>query len=447
MKVIRPITMVAAACALSACASLNPFGRGDRDEGPTAPDEGRISILTFEQELSADPQLAERRPALPAPVPLAAWALPGGAADNAPGSIEGPQAPQVLWRRQIVEGSSDRTRLAAPPVIADGRLYALGSDQALVAVDLTDGRQLWRVSLRPRDSRDRNAIGGGVAVSDGRVYAVSGFGIAAALDAATGAELWRAQGQAPFAGAPTVVGGRLFAVTNDSELFAIDANTGDVAWTHQAIAEPARILSASNAAVVGDTVIAPFPSGEVMALLAPNGRRLWVDALSRAGRLTSLSAINDVSGRPVVGEDGVIYAVSHSGVLAAIDQRNGQRRWARGFASTQTPWLAGDTLFAVSVDGELAAFDRASGRAFWVTQLRRYRDEEDRKGRVAWAGPILVGGRLFLANSLGEAVTVDPLTGAVEGRIALGGPVYITPVTAGGVIYVLTDEGRLVALG
>lgn len=446
MKLIRPVTMVAAACALTACASLNPFG-ADREEGPRAPEEGRISILAFEQALEADQALAGRRPATPAPTALPAWSLPGGGPDNAPGSIAGPEAPRVLWRRQVVDGSDNRARLAAPPVIADGWAFLLGADQTLVAVDLGSGRPAWRVSMRPRDNRrDRQAIGGGVAVSDGRVYAVSGYGVATAVDAATGAEIWRAQGSAPFAGAPTVVGGRLFAVTNDSELFAIDARTGDVLWTHQAIAEPARILTASNAAVVGDIVYAPFPSGEIIALLAPNGRRLWVDALTRAGRLTSLSAINDVAGRPVA-YDGAIYAASHSGVLAAIDQRSGARRWARGFASTQTPWVAGDALFAVSVDGELAAFDIATGRAFWVTQLRRYRDEEDREGRVAWAGPILVGGKLFLANSLGDAVTVNPQTGAVESEIEIGGPVYITPVAADGVIYVLTDEGRLVALG
>ena len=96
---------------------------------------------------------------------------------------------------------------------------------------------------------------------------------------------------------------------------------------------------------------------------AANGRRLWADSLSRAGRVTSLSAINDIAGRPVI-DGGVVYAASHSGVLAAIDLRTGQRIWARAFASTQTPWVAGDVLYAVSVDGELAAFDRATGNVY-----------------------------------------------------------------------------------
>ena len=216
-------------------------------------------------------------------------------------------------------------------------------------------------------------------------------------------------------------------------------------WTHQAIAEPARILSASSPAVRGDTVVAPFASGEVVALLAANGRRLWVDALTRAGRLTSLSAINDIAGRPVA-LDGIVYAASHSGILAAIDQRTGQRIWARGIASTQTPWVAGDTLYVVTIDGELTALERTTGQAFWVTQLRRYDNEEDRKGRIAWTGPLLAGGKLVLASSQGDAVIVNPTTGAVEKTLRVGGPVYIAPVAAGGQVFLLTDEGKLVVI-
>jgi outer membrane protein assembly factor BamB len=240
------------------------------------------------------------------------------------------------------------------------------------------------------------------------------------------------------------VNGRLYAITNDSELLALDANTGEVAWTYQAIAEPARILSAPSVAVDNDTVVAPFASGELVALLTSNGRRLWSDALSRTGRLTSLSAINDIAGRPVL-ESGIVFAASHSGVLAAIDLRSGQRGWARAFASTQTPWLSGTVLYAVNVDGELAAFDASTGNIYWVRQLRRYEDEADRRGRVAWVGPIMVGGRLVLANSVGEVIAVSPTDGETLATAEAGAPVFIPPIAANDQIYVVNDEARLIA--
>jgi outer membrane protein assembly factor BamB len=182
-----------------------------------------------------------------------------------------------------------------------------------------------------------------------------------------------------------------------------------------------------------------------VALLAANGRRLWVDALTRAGRLTSLSAINDVAGRPAV-DNSVVYAASHSGVLAAIDLRTGQRLWSRTFASTQTPWIAGDVLYAVTVDGELTALDRQTGNVYWVRQMRRFEDVEDHEGRVSWTGPIMVGGRLILASSLGEVDAVNPINGEVVETKDVGDPVFIPPISAGGMIYVVTDNARVVAL-
>ncbi|MBL8557252.1 MAG: PQQ-binding-like beta-propeller repeat protein [Hyphomonadaceae bacterium] len=446
MSAFRPIVMIAAVAALSACSSAPkvwPFG--SEAPGETAPSDGRISILSFEQKLEVDAALAGRTPYVPPATEVADWHQPGGPEDNAArhASIDGNFS--IVARRSVGQGSTSNARISSPPVIADGKVFVLDAGQRLSAFPVNGGGRLWSRDLSPRRGRDKNALGGGVAFADGKLFVTSGYGFAAAIDASSGQEVWRTNTQAPIHAAPTVASGRVFAVTNDSELLALDADTGAIQWTHQAIAEPARILSASSPAVKGDLVVAPFASGEIVALLTANGRRLWVDALTRAGRLTSLSAINDIAGRPVA-VDGVIYAASHSGILAAIDQRTGQRLWARGLASTQTPAVAGDTLFIVTVDGELAAIERMTGQVFWVTQLKRYRDEKDRKGRIAWTGPVLAGGKLVLASSEGQAVVVNPASGAVDKTLNVGGPVYIAPIAAAGSVFLLSDEGKLVVI-
>ncbi|MBC7770373.1 MAG: PQQ-binding-like beta-propeller repeat protein [Phycisphaerales bacterium] len=446
-----PLTVLAAAAALSACSTvgrigdaINPFDGGDAP-AQTAPEDGRVSILAFEQQLTPDPALAARTITVPPMTSVVEWAQPGGAADNSPAHSSGSAVLEQVWRTNLGQGSNNRAQIAAPPVISEGNLYFLDADHRVHAVRASSGDRLWTETLRPSEGRDRVARGGGVAAAGGRVFVTTGFGFVVALDGQTGDEVWRTQADAPFQSAPTVVGGRLFAITNDSELMAFDSNTGELSWNYQAIAEPARILSAPSVAVEGETVVAPFASGELVALLAGNGRRLWSDSLSRAGRLTSLSAINDIAGRPVL-DNGVVYAASHSGILAAIDLRTGQRGWARPFASTQTPWLAGEVLYAVSVDGELAAFDRATGNIYWVQQLRRYEDEEDRDGRVAWVGPIMIGGRLVLANSVGDVIAVSPENGQTVATADLDQPVFIPPIAANDQIYIVTDSARLVVL-
>lgn len=448
---LGPIAAIAAAAALSACSTVQrvgdavwPFDGGAAD-APAAPQDGRVSVLAFEQQLAPDPALAARAIVVPPPVSVVEWSQPGGTADNSPPPSSGAAVLEQAWRVDLGQGSNDRGRIAAPPVIADGILFFLDADHRVHAIRARNGERLWTRSLRPRGGRDRVARGGGVAAGGGRVFATTGFGYVVALDNQTGEEVWRVEADAPFQSAPTVAGGRVYAITNDSELMAIDSSNGEVDWTHQAIAEPARILSAPSVAVDGETVVAPFASGEIVALLVGNGRRLWSDSLSRSGRLTSLSAINDIAGRPVV-DNGVVFATSHSGVLAAIDMRSGQRGWARSFASTQTPWIAGQTLYAVSIDGELAAFDRQTGGVHWVRQLRRYRDEQDRQGRVSWVGPIMIGGRLVLANSEGEVIAVSPENGQTVAEADVRQPVFIPPIAANDQIYIVTDEARLVVL-
>ncbi len=444
------LAVLAAAAALSACSTvsaLNPFNGESEPQNAASdvPQNERISILTFEQELTPDPELATRTITPPAPVPMTAWAQPGGTPDNSPVHVGGTASLDVAWRQQVGAGSSRNERLAAPPVIAEGKIYFIDAAHEVHAIDAASGSRIWSQRLRPDEGRDRNALGGGIAFDGGRVFVSTGFGFIAALDGATGAQVWRTQAGAPFHAAPTVTGGRVYAVTNDSELVALDAATGTVSWTYQAIAEPARILAASSPAVEGDSVIAPFASGEVVALLAANGRRLWVDSLSRSGRLTSLSAINDIAGRPVV-DGGVVYAASHSGLLAAIDLRSGQRIWSRAFASTQTPWVAGDVLYAVTVDGELCALDRATGNIYWTRQLPRFEEENERRGRISWSGPILVGGRLVLAGSNGEVLAVAPQNGEVLATRDLDKAIFIPPVAADGQILVVTDDARITAL-
>ena len=440
-----PFAALAAAAALSACSTVGGLLSRDGDAPvATAPQDGRISIMAFEQQLSPDPALAGRAIATPAARAIE-WTQPGGTIGNAPIHAEGSASLNVVGDSGLGAGSNNQVHIAAPPVFGDGKLFFLDADHELRAADAATGREIWSVRLRPRDSGDRRTRGGGVAYADGHVYVTTGFGEALAINASNGDVLWRKRVGAPFHAAPTVSGTRVYAVTNDNELVALDTATGDQAWSYQSIAESARILAASSPAIEGETVIAPFASGEVVALLGANGRRLWSDSLSRSGRLTSLSEINDIAGRPVVA-NGVVYAASHSGVLAAIDLRSGQRIWARAFASTQTPWIAGDVLYAVTVDGELAAFDRETGGVLWLRQLRRFKDERDREGRVAWTGPILVGGKLILANSEGEVVAVSPETGEVQRTRDVHAPVFIPPVTSGGKIYIVTDEAKLIIL-
>ena len=431
---------------------LWPFGQDDNAER-VRPDDNRIAVMAAGAGLEVDPALAVMPVVVPAARTQADWPVAGGNSANAPQSLAGDGTPglQVSWRRNVAAGSGTRRVLIAPPIVADGRVYVFGTDLVVHAVDAASGRSVWRQSLGSATSRtrwltrDATPFAGGLAYADGRVFAAHGVGEVVSLDAANGSVGWRTPTQTPMHSSPMVADGRVFVTSYDSEIYAFDANSGSVTWTSSAIPEPARMLTSPSPAVVGETVVAPFASGEVIAMTASNGRRLWLEGLTRGGAATSLATINDVASRPVV-VDGTVYAASQSGVLAAIDLRSGIRIWDLPVSSIQMPWIAGDYLFVATVDAQLVCIDRRTGKVRWLQQLDRYENERARKGRITWAGPVLVDGQLVLASSTGQAIAVNPADGTETSRVNLGAPVYVAPAVAGGTIYFLTDRGGIVAV-
>ena len=455
-RTLKVALVCGVALSLTACASARrmlPFGLGGQDQPQAVASEGqRVSILEFEQQLAPSPALSGRDFFLPAPQPVAAWPMPGGTPENSVEHVQAAADFAVAWRRDIGAGSSRTTQIMAPPVGADGRIFVLDGESTVSAIDAGTGQVIWRTDVKG-DVRDGGGFGGGVAVSGGRVYVSTGYRAVRALDAATGAVVWSRTVETPVHGAPTVAGGRVFVVDVDDQMLAFDAASGLPAWSYRGITEPARTLRASSPAVTAETVIAPFASGEVVALRASNGQPLWQQVLSRTSRTSALSEIRDIAGRPVISR-GIVYAVSHSGLLSAMDIRSGGPRWQLPIAGVNAPLPVGDVVYVVSKTGELVVVNRDTGQVYWTRDLNegRVRQEGgflgffDRTVRPQWSGPILASNRLVLVNSDGDLVAFDPKTGQQTASLNLGGAAYIAPMALNGALYVLTDKGTLVSI-
>jgi len=441
--------------------SLNPF-RGEETDDPNAPaQDQRVSILAFEEGLSAPEDVVPIF--LPPAYVNDRWSQPDGYPTHAVQHTQASGPLARLWRADAGAGSGRDQRLNTRPVMADGSLYTLDAAGRVTAFDAETGREQWRVRLDPPEEAAEGggrflgvvpvpgggsrggSFGGGLAIDGGLVFAHAGHGYVVALDASTGDEVWRQTAFTPFHTAPTVADGRVFLSTDDNELFALDARDGEVLWTHRGIAETARLLTAPSVAVLGEVVIAPYTSGEIVALRAQNGSELWSDSLTRAGGLTPLASINDIAASPVV-IDNAVYAVSHSGIMGAFDLRTGERLWTQNVSGLHTPWVAGDFLFLITSDAEVVAMERTTGDVRWITQLSAFQNERRRTDRIAWAGPILAGGRLILASSEGRMVILDPSDGSIMEERRLDDPVFVPPIIANETVYVLTDDARVIAL-
>ncbi|MBK1657837.1 outer membrane protein assembly factor BamB family protein [Paracraurococcus ruber] len=401
----------------------------------------RRPVLAVERPLDADP--ADAKPVtLPPPAELAGWPQASGNATHAAGHPAlGPGLRQA-WSTSVGTGASYRRRLTAPPILADGTVFAMDAIGRVAALDAATGRTRWTLDTRPEKERD-GALGGGLAFDGGMLFAVTGLAEAMAIDPATGKPGWRVALPAPARGAPTVAGGKLFVPTLENHLLALSAETGERQWTYRAQPTTTLVLGLPAPAVEGDVVVAGFASGELAALRTADGRVIWSETLAsvRGGGLADIAAITAL---PVI-ERGRVIAAGLGGIAIALDLRSGRRLWEREVAVAETPWVVGDWVFLVTTGGDLACLGRDDGRVRWITPLGRFANPEKRRDPITWGPPVLAGGRLLVAGSHGRMAEVNPADGERTGEVRLPGGATLEPAVAGGTLYVLTDDADVVA--
>lgn len=403
----------------------------------------RIPVMLFEPELEPDPRVADLRVMLPPPVANTAWAQAGGNATHAMQHLKIPVKIRQAWDESIGEGSTKNRRLLSQPIVFGGIVFAMDSEFRLSARDIKTGKAVWQFNPKiPK--QDEEAFGGGIAYDGGRVFMSTGFGQLIAVRARDGVELWRSPLPGPSRAAPTAGDGRVFAVTIDNQTVSLDVETGARQWSHAGITEAAGLLGGGSPALVGDTVIVPYSSGELVALRVTNGRVVWSESLTALRRTDTLSSVAQIHGHPVI-DRGVVYAVSHSGRMVAIDLRTGARVWDRGIGGSETPWVAGNFVYVLSNQGELFCLTRLGGRVRWVTQMPRYEDPEDKSGAIRWFGPVLAGDRLLAVGSDGVVLSISPYTGKFLGRLELADRLTVPPVVADDTLLFMTDEADLIA--
>ena len=437
------------AAGASACGGLrlpgsHLFGGGGEKKPKSKLKGERIPVLGLNDKLLPADALKDIGFQLPPAVSLADWPQPGGTADHAVENVQAAPSLTVAWRQRFGRAPGVLGHVTASPVVADGRIYVMDGGATVSALDFQTGREIWKSSFVPRKGHDREGYGGGLAYADGKLFVTSGFRFVAAMNASDGTVAWRHDVDTPVRGAPTVAGGKVYAVDATDQLLSYAQADGTPGWTYQALEEPARFLRASSPAVSGDTVVAPFASGEITALQASNGNELWSYVLSLTNRNNALSEIRDIAGRPVIYR-GDVLAGSHSGVFAAVDLRSGQPRWSLPITTTTSPWPAGDVIYVTDQSGKLVCISREAGQVYWIIDLNK---GVAPKKRPVWSGPVLANDRVVVLSSAGELRALDAKTGATLKSLNLKvkGGVTLSPAMAGGELLVATEDAELIAI-
>ncbi len=436
MKHSRKFLIIAGALALSGCGAL---GGGSKKDTPTI--GNRIDILGTEADTKVDPNLAGISVILPPPVTNANWAQPGGNAAKAPGHLTLADTPARVWSAQIA-GASNRVRLAATPVVHGGKLFAIDTEARVTAYDAANGAVLWSAMLDVDKDGKPSRFGGGVSTDGTLVFATNGVGDVAAMKIENGEIVWKKRPAGPLRGAPTLSTGNVYVMTQDNQIYALRATDGEAQWNEAGPVGASGIFGVAAPAAAQGTVIAGYSTGELAAYRYENGRSLWSDTLSRTAMSTTVSTLTDIDADPVI-DRGRVFALGQGGRMASYELLTGQRIWEINIAGIATPVSSGEWVFVLTSDAKLLCVQRASGKIRWLSQLPRYRDQEDKKGVITWRGPVLVNNRLVVANSQGEMWSVSAGEGSASLMTDLKSPVSVPPIVANNMLYVLDDSGRI----
>ena len=444
MKTVTKLLLVlAASTTLGGCAVLDGV-RGDAGKKNNTPTVGsRVAILGTERDTDVDPALANVAVTLPPAYINEAWAQPGGNASKSPGHVELSQGLKRVWTASV-KGANPRARLAASPVMSDGRLYVVDTTARVTAFDANTGAQIWSNALEVKNDGKSSRYGGGVSATATNVFATNGVGDVASLAADTGALIWKKRPAGPLRGAPTLSNGNLYVMTQDNQIYALRQSDGEPQWNEAGPVAASGIFGVGAPAAAQGTVIAGYSSGELAAYRYENGRSLWSDTLSRTAMSTSVSTLTDIDADPVI-DRGRVFALGKGGRMASYELVSGQRIWEINIAGISTPVAVGEWVFVMTDEAKLLCVARSSGKVRWISKLQRFKNEKKKKGPISWYGPVLAGGRLIVANSHGAIWSISPEEGAATEVFDVKNDVSLAPIVANNTLYILDDSGRISA--
>jgi len=292
-------------------------------------------------------------------------------------------------------------------VIADETLFIGSMDGKLVALEISDGSRLWEVPLERQEE-----TGGG-------------FGCAPASTAVA------------IYGSPAVAGDLVYVGGYNGKIYALvsdrDRPREEPRWVYP---RQGNI----DGAIVGGPVVAQgkvyFASsdGKVYALDAADGHKEWVFDIG-----------DKIWSTPAIDGD-TLFIGSFDKKLYALDATDGSQKWefeTEG-AIVAAPVVYNNTVYFGSFDRHLYAVSITSGQQIW--KFPASDEDENKPGNWFWSKPVIYNDVVYAACLDGKVYALDAESGHSLVWFDLGSSISSSPVQAGDLLIVATEEGVVYAI-
>jgi len=335
-----------------------------------------------------------------------------------------------LWSAKVGD-EAEFLRVMLQPAGDGNRIYAASRDGNVAAFEPESGKQIWKTELETE-------LSAGPGVGEGIVAVGTSDGLVVVLDADTGSERWRVNLGGETLSAPLINDDLVIVITIDNRMRALQARDGSERWS---VEQPTPLLTmrgSATPAIAGNSVIAGFDNGRLLAVDLESGDILWDSVLAPPSGRSDLERLSDIDGQiSVVGQD--IYASGYQGRVASVAAESGQILWSREISSYVGVSADWNSIYTTNEGGEIVALLRRNGQESWrqSSLLRR-----EPTVPVAFNTTVAVG------DLEGYLHFFSVLDGTPVARLRLGSQAISTgPVVIADRLYVQSDSGTIAAYG
>ena len=346
------------------------------------------------------------------------------------------EGPPLVWKASGAGGGYSSFS------VANGKLYTMGlrgDREFVIAFDVATGKEAWSTAHGGAFRNDRGDGPRGTPTVDGdRVYALGGDGDLSALDARSGKIIWSKNVLKQFGGSnitwgisesPLVLGNKVLVNAGGpgASIVALNKTDGALIWKSQS--DKAGYSSAIPLELNGTTQVVFFTGQRAVGLDAKDGRLLW-EYGRPSNRVANIATPIARANRVFISSD---YGTG-GGVVEIGGDNSAKEIWftqdMRNHHSSSV--LIGDYLYGFS-SAILTAMRFDTGEIAW-------RDRSVGKGSLVFADGNLYA---FSENGVVGLIEATPTGYKEKGRfrIAQGNlPTWTHPVVVGGRLYIRDQD-------
>lgn len=301
------------------------------------------------------------------------------------------------WVQQLGKGSGKQYLKLAPYVDGE-RVFAANHTGLVEAFAGNDGSRLWQVALG-------SVINAGPGDGD-ELLLFGGDAEVIALSKSDGQVVWRTPVSSEVLSIPQRQENVVVAHCVDGNVVALDAKSGERLWQHRESVPTLSLRGSSDPYLLSDAALIGTANGKVIALSMRDGHLIWDTVIAEARGRTELERMVDVDAEMAVS-DGVVYASSYQGNLAAIALATGRMLWNRDIASSSGITLDREYLYVTDINGDIWSLSRRNGGTMW---------KQDILHRRSLSAPVQQGKYLIVGDFDGYLHWLDKQDGTLVAR-------------------------------